>query len=124
MATPNLNKAAEQEKNQLNEGHDSAMEEESSGTVMVDILGKEFEVQKEMPGWVTMFIARWGEGDMEEVPPEKHLLFIRKMFGNEMLDHIIEEAPYDMNTQELATETVEKIQAVWSPEQEEAKKKK
>ena len=120
MATENLEKAAQQESEELKEGYDKAMEEGQSSTATVEILGKDFEIPAQMPGWLTFFIARYGEGDEKEVPAEKNLHLIRKLCGDEIMEHIITEAPNDLTTEELTTDVMDKFQQVWA---DNAKKK-
>lgn len=120
MATENLEKAAKQESEELKEGYDKAMEEGESSMATVEILGKDFEIPAQMPGWLTFFIARHGQGDDKEVPAEKNLHLINKLCGNEILDHIIMEAPNDVTTEELTTDVMDKFQSVW---EENTKKK-
>lgn len=120
MPTENLKKAAEKESQELQNGYDKAMQEEESKVATVEILGKEFEIPKAMPGWVNFFIGKYGTGNNKDVPPEKYLEFIVRVCGDEVTEHVIENAPNDMDTQEIADITTEKIKAIW---EDEAKKK-
>lgn len=116
MPTENLQKAAYEESKELQNGHDKAIEEEESKVAIVEILGKEFEVPKAMPGWVNFFIGKYGTGDNKDVPPEKYLEFIVKVCGDEIADHVIMNAPNDMDTEQIADITIEKIKAIWEAE--------
>ena len=120
MATENLEKAAKQESEELKEGYDKAMEEGESSMATVEILGKDFEIPAQMPGWLTFFIARHGQGDDKEVPAEKNLQLIKKLCGDEILEHVIMESPNDVTTEELTTDVMDKFQSVW---EENTKKK-
>jgi hypothetical protein len=113
MPTEKLKNVAKQEAEELEQGFDEAVKEEESNMAEVNILGKAFEVPKAMPGWVNFFIGKYGTGKNKDVPPERYLEFIVRVCGDEISDHIIDNAPNDMDTQELADETVEKIKAVW-----------
>jgi len=113
MSTENLVNNAQKEAKELEEGFDVAVKEKESKTAEVEILGKTFEVQKAMPGWVNFFIGKYGTGKAKDVPPERYLEFIVRVCGDEISDHIIENAPNDMDTDQLAEETIEKIKSIW-----------
>lgn len=121
MALDNIKKEAEQEAEDLEKGFDEAVEAKKSKTAKIEILGKTFEIPKAMPGWVNFFIGKYGTGKNKDVPPERYLEFMVRVCGDEIVDHIIDNAPNDMDSAEIEKETVRKIEKIWAGD---TKKKK
>jgi hypothetical protein len=110
----------ENQAKELNKGFDKADAEKKKPKAEIEILGKVFMVPSNMPGWVPFFIGRYGIGKDKDVPPEKYLQFLVKICGEEIVDHIIDNAPNDMDSADIEKEVVDKIKACWDAE---AKKK-
>lgn len=120
MPTENLKKAAKQEKQELEEGFDNAIEEREKPTSEIEVLGKAFQIPSTPPAWVQLFVAKYGKGDQMELPPEKYLDYILKVLGDDLVDHIIDVADNNFDNVDFHEKVMNKITEIWYPK---AKKK-
>jgi hypothetical protein len=114
MATAKLKKAAKQEQKELDKGYDDAVSEKKGSNIMVEIEGKEFPVPAKKPAWIDLFIARYGRGKGKEVPADKYLDFILNLMGDDIVDHLIDKADNDFDTEDLMEKVIWRIQDVWA----------
>ena len=112
MATKNLKKVAEEEREELEQGFDDAVKERKVPYTVVEILGKEFEIPTIPPASVTFFIAKFGKGDNKEVPHDKYLDFVMNIVGDKIADHVMEKGS---DCFDIEGEIILPITNVWNP---------
>lgn len=118
MATENINNAAKEQKEELEESYDKAIEEKEGKKVEVEIEGKVFELPPSPPEWFQLFISAYSDKQASESQYQKMIV---KLLGYDIIDHLIESWDNDTPAGQLE-KVVEKIMRAWIPEPTKKKK--
>ena len=109
----NIDKRAQQEKEELEEGIHKSVEELDDKKIAIEYNGKKFEFPKTQPAWTVFFLKMYGKGKDYELEGDKMLEFLMKLIGEKLVSEILSVADNHFSVDDLAKNIIEPLQSYW-----------